>query len=866
MMKKLTLILVLIGGGFAAAQEKASEAEEWKAALGSSDFKKRFEASMEIWTAGDRAIGFLEELANGDDPEMAARAGNLSLRIRSGISPDTPQATVDLIDRFFATNATARAKIAILEELRRSEEYGFIFRLRSLEKDEMVVEKADEIIEDVLPRLVRKLTSEGEFDEVKSLLLLGKELSSMIAYANLLDGIGELDEEIVRLRALETPEDQARYLACLRVKGDAGLLRFEAERLGDKDAEVLAALALGDHIPYFEHLLASEHLNLSARHYLNWSLAMNKGDLKKADEVKNALIHLTQDESEMAFARMNLYRMGFAEEIVDGFAPDEIDYLHNYYLGQEDYLKVLPLLGLPDGKLTDEWLKKSVNEFRVGIDESEGSSKFFYVADFLERRGEVDEAARCYSAMFSVIRAAGDRKLSTWFPTAFQYGPRATLKVLAKEVEDHDYDLSLVIENIFDSDGLYEWLQVQIEEIYPAASVEEMLLLMASFGDVAGAGSGHVLFVREEKFEEAQNRMIERVMKSEDKVASLNNLYRLARSRDCEGDILKFEALLEKEGQEFSDFARGKLAAQQMKFDQAGKFYTKVELDDKGSAIGSFYEKGVALRKAGMPGAEEFCQKALQYSQGSANDLAFFAEIEKRFGFKDEAYALTQKALLRLNISGDDLGRISPSYWLMNSLAEGAVERKNWGQAVAFREAVAWETKSGSSIQTLRARFQILLAQGAREMDVGNIVQAARYFTQAQGLIPRDGYLANDFFPLVRELGLVELHDQLFAESARFCREVIRNYPGDDNALNNFAWMASRANRCLDEAEGYLKKALEMKPRSAAYLDTMGEIHFSRRNREEAVRWSDLSRSFEISDVELQGQNLRFKEGDFPAP
>jgi len=865
-MKKLTLILVLAGGAFVSAQEEASEAAKWEAALGSADFKKRFEASMEIWTAGDRAIAFLNQLAEGNDPEVAARASNLSLRIRSGMSPDTPEKTVELINRFFTPNTTARAKIAILEELRRAEEYGFIFRLRSLESDELVVEKAEEIIEEVLPRFVRKLTSEGEFDEVKSLLLLGKELSSMIAYANLLESIGELDGEIARLRDSETPEDQARYLACLRVKGDAGLLRFEAERLGDKDAEVLAALALGDHAPYFGHLVANERINLSARHYLNWSLAMAKGDLKQANEVKAALVHLTQDESEMPYARMNLYRMGFPGEVVAGFAADEIDYLHDYHIGQEDYLRVLPLLGLPDGKLTDEWLKERVEEFRAGIEEREGSSEFFYAADFFERRGLVDEAVRCYTAMFKVIRQAGDQKLSAWFPTAFKFGPRATIKVLAKEIEDHDYDLSLVIENLFESDGLYDWMQVQLEELYPAASVEEMLFLTASFGNVAGAGSGHVLFVSEEKFEAAQDRLIEQAMKSESKVAWLNNLYRLARSRGSEVDILKFEALLEKEGQEFTDLVRGQFAAQQMKFEEAGKFFAEVELDEKDAAIESFYEKGVALRKAGLPGGEELCRKALLFSQGSTDDLRGFAEIENRFGFDDEAYALNQKALLRLHHSGNESRPMSSSYWLMNTLAVGAVERKDWGQAVAFREAAAWEMNSGFSIQTLRARFQIVLAQGARAMTAGNLLEAARYFTDAHGLIPRDGYLANDFFPLVRESGLVELHDQLFAESARHCREVIRNYPGDDNALNNFAWMASRANRCLDEAEGYLEKALEMEPRSAAYLDTMGEISFARKNREEAVRWSNLSRSYEISDVELQGQNRRFKEGEFPAP
>ena len=127
-------------------------------------------------------------------------------------------------------------------------------------------------------------------------------------------------------------------------------------------------------------------------------------------------------------------------------------------------------------------------------------------------------------------------------------------------------------------------------------------------------------------------------------------------------------------------------------------------------------------------------------------------------------------------------------------------------------------------------------------MEEGDIAGAVTAFSEAHRILPRDGYLANELFPVLREVGLIELHDQLFAQSAEYAREVIRRFPKDDNAYNNFAWLASRANRCLEEAEAYLMKALEMKPQSAAYLDTMGEIHFARgKIGGEALKWSALA-------------------------
>ena len=52
--------------------------------------------------------------------------------------------------------------------------------------------------------------------------------------------------------------------------------------------------------------------------------------------------------------------------------------------------------------------------------------------------------------------------------------------------------------------------------------------------------------------------------------------------------------------------------------------------------------------------------------------------------------------------------------------------------------------------------------------------EALSNLRNAHGLIPRDGVLADDFFPALREAGLVELHDELFEKSAELLRENVR--------------------------------------------------------------------------------------------
>jgi Tfp pilus assembly protein PilF len=92
----------------------------------------------------------------------------------------------------------------------------------------------------------------------------------------------------------------------------------------------------------------------------------------------------------------------------------------------------------------------------------------------------------------------------------------------------------------------------------------------------------------------------------------------------------------------------------------------------------------------------------------------------------------------------------------------------------------------------------------------------------------------------------------------------IKQFPDCDNSRNSGAWLASRANRRLDEADGFLKEALDRNPRQAAYLDTMAELQFARGDRKKAVEYSTRSVEDGVLDFQLIRQHKRFVEGPFP--
>jgi tetratricopeptide (TPR) repeat protein len=127
-----------------------------------------------------------------------------------------------------------------------------------------------------------------------------------------------------------------------------------------------------------------------------------------------------------------------------------------------------------------------------------------------------------------------------------------------------------------------------------------------------------------------------------------------------------------------------------------------------------------------------------------------------------------------------------------------------------------------------------------------------------------DASLADEFFPSLRKNRLIKEHDAWFEESWQAMMSIAKRFPQDDNIHNSAAWLASRCLRRLDDAEQQSKIALELRPNQAAYLDTMAEIWFARRDRAKAVEWSRKAITADPSQEPLKEQYFRFQSADFP--
>ena len=857
MFKKAVLILTSLfwSGMFAAGQMSISEIEKM---LGSEDFEVRRNGMVSLWQEGKISLDMLEQLSESADPEVKARSLSLHRKLLLGLTPDTPQEILDLLDKYFI--ASAKEKISLFNSLKSRREYRLMLRLKSIERDEEVLAHMEKTVAEVLPKALLSLLRAEELDRAKELLLFNSDYRSLIAYANLCDYLGELDHEIGRLRQLDDDLSKARYLACLRVKGDPTILKAEASRLGDRHAVMVASLVLGDIGPLFEHLDEEGDLSLIEGYYLDWVRAERSGNNNRMERRLASIRHHVTNSSESYEARSSLLKMGLLEEVLKEYSKDFVDESrYKLLLVQDRHIEALELIGLEDAVLTNEWLEavytRTVERFRVEGD-VEPHYELFNAAMFFENRGMVKEASMCFEKFFDAVRAAKDSRIYEFYQRSFSYAENASMIALDREVRKFEVEVGALISSIFGDDDKVEWLKVKLLDGADNRSALEILRLMISFYREP--------MVPIKFFEEVEKRFRDESLAEKAPEVGLTHLLDFATIRGEGADILLYCRLLKETEFGLNPLYEAKHLAYQERYEEAAKLYAKSKYLQSPAATPSMvYRAGAVLHKSGDPLGEAYLRKGVLLSQGTFGNQGYFAGHQFRVGEYEKSRELYRSALLR--IERLDLGYDREMNDIVEGGLSGAIQARDWGLASALSELKSWTLKEVFDVYLARGRFNVLFCRGMLAAEEGRMSEALSNLRAAHRLIPRDGVLADDFFPALREAGLIELHDELYGKSAELLRENVRFFPKDHNAKNTFGWLASRANRHLDEAEVYLKESLKVRPLSEAYLDTMAEIYFAKGDREKAVEWSDRAVGQEISDSQLRQQNRRFRNDPFPA-
>lgn len=840
--------------------------DELGALLASDDFAERNSAGEAIWSYGEEGLDFLQRLTGSNDPELSLRASALRLKIRSGILPDTPPEIASMLGGYFDANTEQKKKIA--RWLKEREHFEYLLRLNSLEQQEEVKELLRVMVNESIPNLIKKSIAGGDLPRVRELLSFAGDFNGMIRYASFLEGQGELEDEIARLREFDDADSVERYLACLRVKGDFLLLRKEATRLGRNELAGFVAVLMGDPIPLFETCLESQALEKPQKVTLKLLRARALGDQVRAQKMAEMLEETVRDNPDQVdqyFARLGLYMAGLPEVVGRGLKDSDWRVAYEYYTSLDLKEKLPALYGIPNHQFDKKWLEEKLHDLTGEFLQEEGQLEdveeaqvmrvLNFACAFHEDRGEYEAVSQIISGIFDACRVTGKgdvSELASYYLGAF---PQGSLVAVTKEVNNFELNLGGLIRNHSSGRGSrLLWLWSQAKEIKPDLNTLEALQLINGFN---GAGT-----LTREEFADWNDALLKRVMNAEPDqkekmAASLHALWRRFGPASGQWELLNIP-----------EYGEHRLIEAAWIATQLGRHDEALELLKSGDLGSPEFQNGTILYRLGLSlahqgennAAENAFQKADLYGGGTASYLNYNATLHLLYGQNEESYQVLIKAILRTPENSKDRSG------MMLRLLDRSLVMEKWAEAAALAQAYHLYTDRNNGGYLLVKAFEARFAQGMVFLKQGKKAEAITALEEAHEMIPASGALGDYFFLTLRKHGLSALHDRLCQKSLDLLRAQVELFPNDHSAKNTFAWVASRANRNLVEAEEMITKALKGDPLSAALLDTCAEVKFAQGKREEAVKWSAQAVNLYVSDPQIHGQLRRFKFGEFPTP
>jgi tetratricopeptide (TPR) repeat protein len=153
-----------------------------------------------------------------------------------------------------------------------------------------------------------------------------------------------------------------------------------------------------------------------------------------------------------------------------------------------------------------------------------------------------------------------------------------------------------------------------------------------------------------------------------------------------------------------------------------------------------------------------------------------------------------------------------------------------------------------------RERARGLLAKG-------DVEAAEREIATCRTLLPGDVMLPIDVVPELERRGMKARADELYDESKHAVEAVLAKYPNSANDHNNLAWLAANCGRDAGQALSHAKRAVELKPKNAAYLDTLAEVQFRRGEYDEAIKTMKRCLELQPGVARHREQIERFEAG-----
>lgn len=855
------------------------EADQLVPKLSDESYAVREAATRELWKLGEAVLPQLRELAAGRDPEAAIRARGLLRKIELGILPDSSPKIVELVMRYDSGPIEERQRV--IHALRQERAFRQILKLYALEKDDASIAMLENSVRGVAIDAARDCLVMNPPD-VKGaftyLRMARPEAAEYMAMASLHRSTGTLGEELKQAATVQGQDGHLWRYALLATAGKLPEAAAEAREAGLSLAAARLALISGDPVPWLKEAPASPQMvpSPSLPDYRDFAIANWEGKKPNPEMVRKfrgmaragddedqarglMMMFLTGDyaEAEKLLARRDpiaaFYHLDSAERVDEALEQIEIDPEEPDYTG---------------------WARR---RFDVLIDEPENEDEetreLCLLGYFMERRGLHQELEEAFVPPLVELATANQENFLMAVSRLFTSEEGFTvvepvLAACAKFAGDDQVRWMQVIDHLFGPGGhaaeLWHWLADLDPELEP---LERIDLVARVFGVLPETG---------DKLQRFRENAWEAIGKAEGaekrRLLTLFATLSMPRTPPRErrmGDVETFLRCVDE--MEKLEGGAGEWKMKQVDFlGAAGRWREAARLcqdyaaEMPGEPVYWGYTASL-LRAAGDESAAlEHEKKAELLAMGETRALKQVGEAFAQCGDFERARLWWLRAAEQCTNDHSSFAEI------MELLSDDALARQDWKLAAALEEArtlqMAMMGRGQNLLASLYARHRLesdmLRAFAALEgSGSGAPVAALRECLDAPFA---DLLLADYFFAPMRAKGLVSLHDEAFEKSWKKLAAIMARFPDCENTRNSAAWLASRANRRLDEAEAAARHALEISPKQAAYLDTMAEVHFARGDREKAVAFSARGVKQDPWDLQLIRQHKRFEKGEFP--
>ena len=840
--------------------------------LGSESFDEREHASQKLWELGEVGLEALLVGQESDDPEVTHRATRLLRRIQTGVTPDTPEDIVRLVESYHRGGPDE--KRATLEKLREKDAFPQVLSLYRFEKDPAAIAECQGIVDQVVLPAVEEMLKEEDYDGAEEILRLAPPTDSNLRRrAAFSRERGKAEADLVKARAAGRQEWE---LALLRAKGDVeGALRL-AKALKREDLVAGLSVLTGDPVPYFDWVASNVRYSATMRLHAEIARDRWQGKEKEAGRLAKVLVdEVKNDDGDDRKAAVSLLLNGYwteLEPVLHANFPDYDGWLYALYESLEDPDAAIGVYGYQGtAEEKAQWVDDQIRALVRDPDEATIEQNLLLtVAAFLVARGEREDGFSIVNRLAKVLEKYGDE--GDWLEFVGELGDSGTVyqelafSVVLEAMEEGKEDVmaARAIGALFRESeiAMRHWDRLKDEKDLDPR--ERLLLLGAIYGMVE---------MDPERVDPVLKRLLAKAItgKGVARREALADLVEPAAYRDDARDVLDLLVLL-------------------------------AEIDGVDR-----WANSLAIYYGYMSEWKESAEHLEVMLKGRPNHwgtLAAMAATRVRMGEREKADELLRIPELHAFDEVDRLTQMAAQFssrnvdpdaeeYLRRILVTSAPRTRSWVSAGA--EAVKYAKKRGdwrvaaalmevdalydvrdrptftNPVYYLRKRFGADLMRGLALHKEGDKGAAMALFDRSFAFLIGDGVLADDFLPLLREVGLTAEHDAYFEKAYERIQASLRAYPRTHNTYNSAAWLASRAARRLDEAEKMVANALKARPKQAAYLDTMAEVWFAKRDRQKAIQWStkavmdsENAGHSRAGGSELRGQYERFVSGEFP--